>query len=89
MTYAHLLQIAGRVVPDERSDVSQRRVPAQQRLPRVGHLRQRQSVLLGQLIVDFENLSSRSVHLAHPLFACDVRPQTIVNFQKPIQLIAR
>jgi len=80
---ARSLQIARRVVSNDRCNVSQRSVPAQQSLRVVGHFRQRQCVLLGQMFVDLENLSSGSVHFVYALLARDIRPHVIVSFQKP------
>ena len=71
------------MVSDDRSDVPERCVPAHQSLLGVGHLGQRQSVLLRQLFVDFENLRARSVNFVHSTATCDVRPQVVVDLQKP------
>ena len=71
------------MVSDDRSDVSQRGVPTHQCLLGVRHLGQRQSVLLGQLLVHFENLGARSASFVRSLVACDVRPQIVVDLQKP------
>jgi len=77
------LQIAGRVVSDHRGDVSERSVPAHQRVPRVRHLGQRHRVFLGQKLVDLENCGAGSVVLVRPFLAGNDRPQIVVNCQKP------
>jgi len=67
------LHVAGGVVADHCGDVAERCVPAQKGGTRVGHLGERQRVLLGEDLVDLEDRGAGAVVLVVSLVTGDDR----------------